>query len=528
MLAAHQSDAVARAMELLESRGGVLLADDVGLGKSFVAAEVMRRFGGEVELIVPAALIAQWKDTLARFDVHAQVFTHDQIIRESFVPQPKRRMVVVDEAHAFRNPNTRRYAALAQRTIAARVLLVTATPVCNAIADLEALLRLIARDDLLADIGVPSMDTAFEAGDHDAIGCIVSTLVIRRDRTVLPESLQFGALERRVVLHAVPRIPALDMLQFPLVGEFAILRRFLHRRLESSEAALIESVRRQLQFYQRALSAIAAGRTLPKRDYRRAFAHEEDRDAFQDVLFWELFAPAGDADPRAIREEMERLERIVAAARASPCEKRARLVALLREIGEPALVFTGSAATARDLQVALRCGLVTSRERSRDAVLEAFRGGRIDVVVSTDMAAEGLNLQRAGVIVHYDIPWNPVKLDQRNGRAHRIGQERESVRAIYFLPRSRETRIVEAITRKNRMRRRVFANEVATAPVIPTLRPRLTRDAAYTQLVARHPLPFTLAKRHKAGIENLMREMAKEFLDQGRVDALLALVEAEV
>jgi superfamily II DNA/RNA helicase len=271
---------------------------------------------------------------------------------------------------------------------------------------------------------------------------------------------------------------------------------------------------------------------LPKRDYRRAFAHEEDRDAFQDVLFWELFAPQGDADPRAIREEMLRLEAIVAAARASPCEKRAQLVALLDEIREPALIFTGSAATARDLQNVLRCGLVTSRERSRDAVLEAFRRGRIDVVVSTDMAAEGLNLQRAGVVVHYDIPWNPVKLDQRNGRAYRIGQSRDVVRAIYFIPRSRETGIVETIARKNRMRRRVLGRSMVAASDscdgAYTLRPRLPRDAAFTHLAARHALPVELARRHKEGIEQLMHTMASEFLDQRRVDELLALIAAEV
>ncbi|HEX7809829.1 MAG TPA: C-terminal helicase domain-containing protein, partial [Thermoanaerobaculia bacterium] len=301
------------------------------------------------------------------------------------------------------------------------------------------------------------------------------------------------------------------------------------------EAALLESVRRQLHFYERALAAIAAGRTLPKRDYRRAFANEEDRDAFQDVLFWELFAPPGDANPHAIREEMQRLELIAASARASPCEKRAQLVALLRELNEPALVFTGSAATARDLQSALRCGLVTSRERSRDAVLDAFRRGHIDVVVSTDMAAEGLNLQRAGVVVHYDIPWNPVKLDQRNGRAYRIGQQRESVRAIYFVPRSRETRIIATIARKNRMRRRVIPcvstrSRGAGDPVLTrgmTLRPRLA-DAAFNRLAARVDLPIELARRHKAGIEQLMRAMADEFLDQRRVDELLALVAAEV
>lgn len=524
MLAPHQTEAAAVVLALLRTRRGALLADDVGLGKSFIAAEVMRGFGS-VDLIVPAALVEQWRETLAQFDVHANVLTHDGLASKPFFAEARERLVVVDEAHAFRNPRTCRYAALARRTAGARVLLVTATPVCNSIRDLEALLRLIARDDVLRDAGVPSIDSAFETLDRELIATIVGALVIRRDRSVLPEGLQFGELERRVIRHPVLDARAIDTLEFPLVGESAILRRFLWRRLESSEAAFIESLRRQRRFYDRALAAIAAGRTLPKRDYRRAFANEEDRDAFQEVLFWDLFAPAGEADPHAIREEIARIDALIAIARESPCAKRQFLIELVNVSNEPMLIFTGSAATARDLHEALpRSGLVTSRERSRDAVLRAFRDGCLDVVVSTDMAAEGLNLQRAGVVVHYDIPWNPVKLDQRNGRAHRIGQRRESVRAVYFLPESRETRIVETVARKNRVRRRALQSVRVSAVAQPTLRPRVTREAACTKLPNASGL---LLRRHKAGIEQLIEQMSREYLDQPRLDHLLALVELE-
>ncbi|MFL6247433.1 MAG: helicase-related protein [Thermoanaerobaculia bacterium] len=523
-LAEHQRDAADRAVELLRTRGGVLLADEVGLGKSFVAAEVLRRVGGG-ELVVPAALVEQWRE----LELGARIFTHDGIVSDPFVPVPTRKLVVVDEAHAFRNPRTQRYAALARRTAGARVLLVTATPVCNSIADLEALLRLIARDDLLADLGIPSIDVAFAMRDLAAIDVIVSALMIRRDRSVLNPELRFGDLQRSVIRHPVLELPAIDTLQFPLVGDAAILRRFLRRRLESSEAAFLESLRRQRRFYERALDAIAAGRSLPKRDYRRAFAHEEDRDAFQDVLFWEVFAPPGDVDPAVIRDELSRIETLSAAARASPNVKRALLIELVASAREPLLIFTGAIATARDLQSVLRCGLITSHERSRDAVLHAFRAGRLDAIVSTDMAAEGLNLQRAGMIVHYDLPWNPVKLDQRNGRAHRIGQSRPFVRAVYFVPESRG--VMDIIARKNRVRRRVLARHgVAFDHVTPTLPSRLTSDSAFIHLRAATnlPLPDILARRHKAGIEQLMEEMSREYIDQRRIDELVALVRAEV
>jgi superfamily II DNA or RNA helicase len=531
VLAEHQLEAAARAVELLRTRGGLLLADEVGLGKSFVAAEVMRRIGVDSELIVPAALVEQWRETLAQFELDARVLTHDGIVSDRFMSLALRRLVVVDEAHAFRNPRTQRYAALARRTAGARVLLVTATPVCNSIGDLEALVRLIARDDLLADAGVPSIDAAFAMRDLAAIDAVVNALVIRRDRSVLPPELRFGELQRSVIRHPVPALPRIDELRFPLVGEHALLRRFLRRRLESSEAALIESLRRQLRFYDRALSAIAAGRSLPKRDYRQLFAREEDRDAFQEVLFWEMFAPpACEVDPSLVREEMTRLESLVAETRMSACEKRSMLVELVANAREPMLIFTGAVATARDLQSVLKCGLVTSRERSRDAVLRAFRAGRIDVVVSTDLAAEGLNLQRAGVVVHYDLPWNPVKLDQRNGRAHRIGQTRSSVRAVYFVPESRETGILEIITRKNRVRRRILAPRVPSfGDIRPTLGARLTSDCAYARLRAATDLalPGILARRHKAGIEQWMEEMSRHYLDQQRLDDLVAVAESE-
>ena len=503
MLAAHQSDAAARALELLRAHRGAILADDVGLGKSYVAAEVMRRFCGagfsppEVDLVVPAALVGQWRETLTRFDVRATLLTHDALVRDRYVAEPRERLVVVDEAHAFRNPKTQRYAALARRTAGARVLLVTATPVCNGLADLQALVRLIARDDLLASDGIPSIDVAFDARDRELLASIVAALVIRRDRSVLPEELQFGELERRVVRHPVPDA-RIDELEFPLVEDAAILRRFLWRRLESSEAAFLESLKRQQRFYERALAAIAAGRTLSKRDYRRAFAQDED---FQEVLFWDLFAPKGAADPQAVREELRRIEALC--ARNAPDTKRRLLEALLTN--EPTLIFTGSAATARDLHAHLKnAGLITSKERSREAVLEAFRNGKLDTVVSTDMAAEGLNLQRAAVVIHYDIPWNPVKLDQRNGRAHRIGQERDTVRAIYFLPETRTTKIVQTIARKNRERRRALTTrQPPTVNRQPTLRPRITRDAAVTRL--KDPPPI-LHRRHKAGLELLIHE----------------------
>jgi superfamily II DNA or RNA helicase len=504
LLADHQIDAADRAIEIAGAFGGVILADEPGLGKSFVAAEIARRMRCDIDLIVPASLVRQWRETLRDFGVDAIILTHDGIITSPFIADPsRRRLVIVDEAHAFRNPRTQRYDALARRTLAARVVLVTATPVCNSAGDLHALIALITPDDALRAIGIASIDVAFERRDFATIERIVSALVIRRDRSVLPDSLQFGDLQRNVVRHVSHA--AIDALEFPLTGRAPLLRQFLWRRLESSEAALAESAKRQRRFYERVLEN---GRALTKRDYRRAFANEEDGDAFQQLLFWELFVPSSEAiDAEAIRGEMRRLDDL------RPISDK---LELLRGVltGEPTLIFTAFHATARLLGSALR---------SPVGAVDAFRAGRIDLLISTDVAAEGLNLQRAAVVVHYDIPWNPVKLDQRNGRAHRIGQTRDIVRAIYFLPRDDHTSVARIVASKNRVRRRVLrASSNGNQPT--AIRPRVITDSPALTLMRRLNLP---ERRNKAGLDRLLAEMAHELIDAARIEHLLAIVRAE-
>jgi superfamily II DNA or RNA helicase len=306
------------------------------------------------------------------------------------------------------------------------------------------------------------------------------------------------------------------------------LRQFLWRRLESSPAALLESVRRQLRFYER---IIESGRAISRRDYRHAFAADEDADAFQQILFWDLIAPAEGVDTNAICDERKRLEEIRAIVERADDAKAALFDAALTN--EPTLIFTGAAATARSIARRLRCGLATARDGI--AAIDAFRNGAIDRLVATDLASEGLNLQRAGVVVHYDIPWNPVKLDQRNGRAHRIGQVRQSVRAIYFLPEAR-SRIVETMASKNRTRRRILglqsrAIEIA-APSVLDLPQRLPGNSPALDLIralraAGLAPPPALRRRHRAGIELFFAEMSNEYLDGRRVAELERVLERE-
>jgi superfamily II DNA/RNA helicase len=73
----------------------------------------------------------------------------------------------------------------------------------------------------------------------------------------------------------------------------------------------------------------------------------------------------------------------------------------------------------------MHAGIFTAVARER--IKERVRSGEIRVLIGTDAASEGLNLQRLGTLINLDLPWNPSRLEQRKGRIQRIGQQRDTV-----------------------------------------------------------------------------------------------------
>src|SRR3989441_4848947 len=186
-LAPHQVPAAERLTGILGRHGGALLADAVGLGKSYVALAVALALSEPFALVVPAVLVDQWRALSERYNSHAPIITHESLSVNRYRPLPpaaaRCRLFVIDEAHRFRNPLTNRYRALAKLVVGARVLLVTATPVHNRIADLFHLFRLFLRDHDLTALGVPSLCRAAR-GDADphAVTAAAARLSVSRSR----------------------------------------------------------------------------------------------------------------------------------------------------------------------------------------------------------------------------------------------------------------------------------------------------------------------------------------------------------
>lgn len=177
-LTGFQLDGVARMLRLLDNLGGVLVADEVGLGKTFLAGEIIARAASldrqQVLIVCPAALkTGMWQPFLKRHDFsrRVDVLSYDELRLGTDPERPDHAsfmrklddyaLVVVDEAHNLRNPSTQRSAAVNALVGGARpkkLVLLTATPVNNSLMDLHTLVTYFVRNDAaFVAIGIPSI-----------------------------------------------------------------------------------------------------------------------------------------------------------------------------------------------------------------------------------------------------------------------------------------------------------------------------------------------------------------------------------
>lgn len=177
-LTRFQADGVARMERLLGEHGGVLVADEVGLGKTFLAGEVIYRTANinrqRVLIVAPAALkSSMWEPFLETHDFSrwVKVYSYEEVRNrldpdkgpiDAFLQEVEDySLIVIDEAHNLRNSGAQRSGAV-DRVITAgspkRVVLLTATPVNNSLSDLETLVKYFIRDDArFAALGIPSI-----------------------------------------------------------------------------------------------------------------------------------------------------------------------------------------------------------------------------------------------------------------------------------------------------------------------------------------------------------------------------------
>lgn len=462
-----------RALAALDDFGGALVADRTGSGKTYVALAVASVWKRDPPVcLVPSALTEQWQRTACELNVRVTIWTHERASRGALPRGPG--MVIIDESHRFRNRSTRRYASVAPWLVGQRALLLSATPLVNRMADLCAQLALAVRDDALAGLGVTSLRAL---ADVDVLPAPVGR--------VLLASPSAAGIPARIVRHERPGracdrvLSGLDRLVLSRSPPIAtLIRGVLHRAAASSPAALAGALTRYRLLLQHAADAREAGTILARAELRGWIGAIAEQ-----TVLWPLVTPDA-ADPDLLIEDLPWLRRAegTARTRALAHDPRSRRLASIVSDGKRTLIFTSSRETAIWLRDRLgtsgvawctgnRAGIGRTR-LPRRAVLAAFGPGassvaRPSVLVATDVAAEGLDLQGAERVVHYDLPWTPMRLEQREGRVARLGSAATTVEVIRFDPPSRldaRLRQSEALHRKSTLPTRAgIAGEAMSA-----------------------------------------------------------------
>ena len=473
-----------------------LLADEVGLGKTIQAGLMLaelrqRRWCEHALIITPAGLKRQWADELLHrfgiraflmdaaalatladalpFDVNPWTIEPVVITSIDFVKQPEvlRGLtselwdaVIVDEAHQAATASLRYEAVNVLANRARYVMLLTATPHAG---DDRAYRALCA-------IG--------ELGEHDPV------LLFRRTRELV-------GLRRSRRVHLLPVRPARDGIEMYRVLE-AYLAQLWKIGRESGQADV------QLVAMVLAKRAFSSARSLViSLERRLAGLHGKIDGPTQGALPFVLEDDASDdaqlpVAPAFERADEERavLRRLIDAARRAQDDepKMHALRRIARRVAEPLIIFT----EYRDTLDAIRSAIGGLRQvtalhggqtpQERRLSLDRFTGGDADVLIATDAGSEGLNLQgTCRLVINLELPWNPIRLEQRIGRVDRIGQAR-TVHAINLLADGTAERTVLASLLRRIDRIRMTEIEIASCVMSETVPPpRLVPAETITQ-----------------------------------------------
>jgi superfamily II DNA or RNA helicase len=402
---------------LKQHRGRVLLADEVGLGKTIEAGMILKEYllrgiVNSVLVLTPASLVGQWQEELeTKFDV-ACTTTYDTLLRSDpkrFWSQDRlvaslalaRRsehaahilgrsfdLVIVDEAHHLRDRTSQGYKlvdALNKRF----VLLLSATPVQNDLTELYNLLTLLKP-------GIFKTLKEFRAAYMTA-GKPRQPANSERLRELMRDAMVRNT--RAVVALKLPRRHAVTICADGTEGEAVA-----YRELEAAVRRLAADGVNRLAL-RHLLGAAGSSPAAAAAAVRRLSGRHVDAAWHALAQKWASIGVGG---------------------------KEAALLDLLRKNPEEKkLVFVHYRETLEHLAALLaREGFAFARFEgalsgsAKDAAVAEFRE-RVPVLLCTESGGEGRNLQFCNTVINFDVPWNPMAIEQRIGRIDRIGQQRE-------------------------------------------------------------------------------------------------------
>ena len=481
----HQIETVRRVLR--HFRGGVLLADEVGLGKTIEASLLLREYllRGVVKrvlILVPPALVSQWSEELStKFGLDFAIAESSQSIKEVFWRQTDRvlaslslaksprhfeavsacgwDLVIVDEAHHCRNRTTRNWQlvnALKRR----RMFLLTATPVQNDLIELYNLLTLLEPGHLKTETDFKRnyvrRGNPRDPRNRERLRALLGEVMIRNTRSL-------------VTINLPPRY-AQTLVINPDENEarlYQLLDTYLRwRSRDRHSPAGIQALAASEPRVEVAQNNGPAEPDLfadPTADPVRAAPAELSRMRITSLLLAAGSHPAALVAPLADLADQDSrvgpiLDLACKAGLAGLSGKEARLVELVRANRQgKALVFANFTATLERLagvfsEAGIPFSVFTGRQTANEKAqaVEMLRS-QVPVMLCSEIGWEGHNLQFANTLINFDLPWNPMRIEQRVGRIHRIGQTREVFIFNLCTAGSLEERILRLLHEKIRM-----------------------------------------------------------------------------
>ena len=540
----HQVDAALFALKSPLSKG-VLLADEVGLGKTIEAGLVLAQYWSErkrqILLIVPSSLRMQWRSELS------EKFFVDSVIMESTVFNKAKKqgkanpfnikdrvvicsynyasrksselhsipwdLVIIDEAHKLRNvyksSNVTGNKLKAALEHVSKKILLTATPLQNNLMELYGLTSIID-DHVFGD------EKTFREMYVSTTSAAIRNKFLKQrlqnfcQRTLRSQVTEYVKYTKRIPIleeytpskdeeelyNGISTYLQTDKLYALPEGQRSLITMVLRKLLASSSFAISGTLDSLIKRLEDMLAGYESELNLD--DFDTFAEYDEEDEAADEILKDEL-----KRDCEGIKAELEILHKFAEIAKRITVNSKGEnlLTALQKGFNETAklgglkkaVIFTESKRTQDYLYKLLSnhgyegkivfLNGVNNDEVSKDiykkwkerhkndgrisgsktadikaAIVEAFKD-EASILIGTEAASEGINLQFCSIVVNYDLPWNPQRIEQRIGRCHRYGQKNDVV-VINFLnnKNAADRRVYELLDQKFTLFNGVFGS----------------------------------------------------------------------
>ncbi|TQR18673.1 DEAD/DEAH box helicase [Psychrobacillus vulpis] len=405
----HQLEVAETVIERMN--GKAILADEVGLGKTIEAGLILKEYliRGLVKkalILAPASLINQWIEELNyKFYIPAIAYKksysldhYDVVVMsmDTAKKSPHREliyaqdydMIIIDEAHKLKNHKTKIY-EFVQSLKKKFCLLLTATPIQNDVFELFYLISLLKPGHLG---NFETFQTSFSASKHslehdEYLRELVNQVMVRNRRQ--DTGIEWTNRKVQIVpIHFTPEekevydmILELKNVSPVFSGAFSMIT--LQKEMCSSKEATYLTLNKM-----------------------RQNCVEADEAEFVEQI----------------------IQKLMALETNSKAEKAYEIVS---EANDKVIIFTEYRASQAYLQWYLNSKGITSvlfngqfNKNKREWMKRLFKE-QAQVLIATESGGEGINLQFCHHVINYDLPWNPMKLEQRIGRVHRLGQEHD-------------------------------------------------------------------------------------------------------